>query len=447
MPIIRKTQIVLDREGRNIRSVHRWAILFGIITPMALLLLVVLNSRDLFGIWPSLFVSAYEQGFYYGWAGMFAFGLLAFFMPELRDTEPTRKDLHVLHVALALYGLGVAATLAHTLSVFYGLWGISSPFAGLFAALIQCAGWLLVLYQVASWIRRDRRPYHLEEWLYFIGLGLFTVAMGVQVAVRLWFLLFDVSLISLSVGQALRVMPLIGAGFVTAGFVLRMLPELLGWRPLPSSRLNIATWVFLASALLILIAFSGFRYTLHPAWGIAYMAGAGGVFFSIAALLLTSDVLHVRLAPSVNREHVLFIYGSLFWLLVSVGVFFVSSVWEFVNKQLLHAHWSEANVLAFFAGFVGLGLIGVYTYWINQLPYAHQHRDSLIVFAFVIWNWVLPLRVFVYPLTMASAWPGAYMFRWVLDAALIVALLFVSLDMYDGLIGKRWFCFRKTCRR
>lgn len=445
MPIIRKLPL-LDSEARNIRSVHRWGILFGLITPMALLLLSLLQSRDVLALWPSLFSFAYEHAYYYGWAGMYAFGLLALLWPEISDTEVRERDTHVLHTALALYGVGVLGGLAHSVAAFYGISGLGHPMAALLAALIQASGWIVLMYQICVWYKRDMRRYSMHEWLQIAGLILLAGGAMVYAAVRVWMLLVEARIVPLHLVQCLRVLPVAGAGMVTIGFLLRMMPELLGWRPLPDSLLKKIIAGLLVSVLLGICTVTAFHESFALVPGILYLVGAGGLLLSVAALVVFMDVLRIRLAPPVNHEHVMYVYGSLAWALISAGMLFVSVLWEVLNKQALHQHWTEALLMAFLAGFVGLGLMGLYTYWINQMPNAHPHKDTLIVIAFVLWNWSLTLRVFIHPLATASGWAGAHVFRLVLDILLGVSLFLVSLDMYDGLIGHR-LCLRKSCRR
>lgn len=448
MTILRKAlRAGVDTEAIGIRRIHRWAILFGIIVPSVLLLFAVQMGRSLLALWPTVFTYAYQHALFFGWGGMYAFGLFAYLFPQLVDVKTTEADDRRIRHAVWLYGLGILFVCLHLFAYVLGFSYLASPYVGMAFAVVQSIGWLILQYQIFVWWHRGAVLLTAFEWLLFAGLLVLTASTFMSVATSVWLFFAGQRIVPIVLVDILRVLPITGIGLTTLGFLLRMSPELLGWRPLDQRLMARIIYTMLLAAFLILVVYGLYHYAPNTQAAVLYIFGGFLSFASVVWFLVSMDLFHVRLAPPINHEHVPYVYTSFAWLLLASGMFFVVTVWEVVNRRLLPSEWNEALLYAFFAGFVGTGLLGLYTYWINHARFTHRHRDVIAMVALVLWNWVLALRIFIYPLTISSAWPGAFIFGWILDVLMFVAVALMSVDMYDGLMGHRFLCWKSVCRR
>lgn len=426
MPIVRKQKdSFVDSQVASVRRIHRFAIVFGVVAPMLFLLVTALKTGDVFSVWPTVLRSGIEYLFFYGWAGMYVFGLLAFLMPELIYVDSTAKEYSRLRVLTYLYAFGLLVTSLAAIGAFVQSasvwWAVS-----LLGMSMQTLAWLLLTAQCVLFWKRHEDVERVQGLVVFLGVCTVGLASILQ--------LFSQNHI------LLQLLPLMGYGLISLGFLLRMIPELLGWRPVQDTQAKITLIILLVAALMSSIGYLGFHQFGR---GVAVFSalsiiGGAGLFLGVAWLLLFMGLFHVRLAPLVNREHVPYIYASFAWLLLSAGTHWVGTVWEVVQGRALYEAWSEASIFAYFGGFIGLGLMGMYTYWVNQTPSAYSHTDRLVTVALVLWCWVLALRVFVYPFAILSAWPGAFLFRWIIDVLFVLAIVLVSIDMYYGICGHPW---------
>ncbi len=426
MPIVRKQKdTFVDSQVVSVRRIHRFAIVFGVVGPMLFLLVTSLKTGNVFSVWPTVLRSGIEHLYFYGWAGLYVFGLLAFLLPELIYVESTVKERSRLRVLTYVYGFGVLLMMGVAVGSF--MWPSSHwSWVNVVAILAQAVAWILLLLQIGGFWRRHEEIVRVQGLVVLLG----AVTVAIASVLRL---ITDNQVL-------LELLPLMGLGLITLGFLLRMIPELLGWRPVQDTQTKVTLIILLIATVMSALGYIGFH---EIGRGITFFStlsivGGAGLFLGVAWLLLFMDLFHVRLAPLVNREHVPYIYASLAWLLLSAGTHWVGTVWEVVQGRALYEAWSEASIMAYFGGFVGLALMGMYTYWVNQTPSAYTHTDRLVTVALVLWCWVLALRVFVYPFAILSAWPGAFLFRWILDALLMLAIVMVSIDMYYGICGHPW---------
>lgn len=439
MPIIRRTEVSFPEQTRGIVTrAHRFAVLFGLVMPLLAWLAVGLATGDIWSIWPSQLTMMYEHAYYFGWAGIYMLGLISFLSPQLRDIETDSTEERRLAVAFWLYVGGTLLMLASHLSrVFIGP-GLSHSALLIGGAIVQATGWLLAQYQEFVWHRGNAKQANLHAYVRMAGMVFFSSALLLNILADVLLLTRGIVSTPLMWLFTTRILPSIGLGLISMSFIVRMAPEMLGWRPLDDERLKHVYAILIVAALMVVVAQPYFQAQHDVASAVIYGLGSFLALLSIIWLLTSVDLFQIRLSPTINREHVWYVYGSIVWMLLSVGYFVVMTVWELSNRTLVAAQWSEAALHAFFAGFIAQGLLGIYTYVINHLTDANRHRDLLSTVSFVLINWVLLVRVFLFPFMITTGWLGAETFKWVLDVLLYAGLAGISIDMYFCLCNHRW---------
>lgn len=429
-----------DADIIRIRRVHRWAVLFGVVTPLALLFVALLRSRGVMGVWPTFVAVGYEHAFFYGWAGLYAYGLLAYYLPQLLDITITPQTSRRLNRGLALFAVGVLGTVAAFVAMVFvsRAWLVVTALA--VAAVAQFVGWALLVYQLVFWQRAFYERFLLTGKVLIVSAIGFLAAHIVFIATMTMIFARGGTIVPAMAILFLRVIPLASLGLGVVTMLIRMVPELFGWRPLDARQIRWMLTMLVSSFAALTALYFVFHQTRSVAFGVMNVTAAAIAFASVSWVLVSLDLFHTRLAPLVNREHVLYVGGSFAWLLISLGVYWVVTLWELLHIDVAATIWSDSVLFGFFAGFIGLGLLGLYLYWSNQLPSSHVHSDRLSGYTFVLINWTLLLRVFVYPLTVTGAWPGSFTFRWILDALMLVSLALISLDVYHGMIGRCLTC-------
>lgn len=439
-----REQRFTEPTGRTVTLVHRLAVVFGLLMPLILMLaFLFFPFGRLFGVWPSLLIGAYEFTNFYGWAGLYLFGLLMILVPQLLEIEPDPKQAKWLDRMLVVYAAGAAAVIASAvLRVFYGY---QTSFALLLVAGLgaECVSWFYLQYCVRGWFVKKNRPFVLHDFVQMAGMFFFSAGCLLNLVLGLALLWTQGGVFPALWIYSLRIMPFVGLALMVVSFIMRLVPEMLGWRPADDERLKRAYMVLLVSIATLAIAYTLFHYFGGPFSALLYALGVALALGGVTSMLWTADIWHVRLTASVNTEHVWYIYGSFAWLLLSVGLFSIISTWEIVHGAVIDPIWSEALAYAFFGGVVGLGLLGIYTYVINQLKSVYRHSDHLAVFAFIVFNWVFVMRAFILPFLQLSGWEGSILLRWVLEILQWLALAMISIDMYHGLFGHRWILAKK----
>lgn len=433
----RRATLFDNQDLVDVRRVHRWAVFFGVVTPLVLLLCTLLRTRELFGVWPTVLQNALEHAFYYGWAGMYMLGILSYLMPQVMDQNIEDRDRRRLSAAFILFGVGLAMITVQALARSMAWPLLRHEGFGVLGAIGEAAALIIWLNQVSTWIMRGRNAVPILQSIRLIGLWLFTAGALLNVVIHTGRLFGFSAFNGIGTQAMMRLLPVAGVGLVTFGVLLRMVPELLGWRPLEDQRIKQICSVLVVGGIISTFAEPLFDAAPGTLSGLVFIASTAITFAGVAWLLISLDMWHVRLAPLVNREHLPFVFGSLGWLLLSTGMYLVMAFAE-VSRNAAYEIWDESILFAYMGGFVASGLLAIYTYWVNQEPGAYQHNDRLATIAFVFLQWVLVLRVFVYPLTVITAWEGTFAFRWILDAFFMIGIALMAIDTYDGLMGHYW---------
>lgn len=433
--------IVHQREERfpgvttaAVRHVHRLAVVFGLVVPLLILLVASLQSGS-FSLWPTALARLYERSFSMGWSGLYVFGLLLFLVPSLLDLRVRKKQRRWLHVGLALFAAGRLVMLVGRLFFSTMDGSVLAGGAVVLGDLLSLAGWLLLQYQVFRWFsvggkRMDLHLYALMAGMIFFLAGL---ALHMFVDVMLWIRMKPVA--PLPWLFALRSLPMIGIGLMTLSFLLRLAPEMLGWRPLTDTRLKRLYGATLMAGFLVSIGYPYFHKMTDTASALMYGLGAFMSMLIVVGLFMSIDFWQVRLYSSTNREHVPYVYASLIWLLLSAAYFVVLCCWELMHRGAALTLWTEPLLYALIGGFFAQAMFGLYTYVANQLDGSYSHTDRIMTWALVLFNWALFTRVFLLPFLLAYGWQGTEALRFVLEAMMYAAVLLMSMDLFIALGG------------
>lgn len=435
MPIVHQVEERFPSvEMKSVWHLHRLAVLFGLVFPLVIFLTAGLRTGNVM-LWPSVLIHLYEHTYLTSWLGIYLFGLFAFMFPALLDRRLNKTERRTLMRGVNVFALGGALIIGGGLLVIF--WPRSSwlGLAGPLGSLGMLLGWLVLQYEIFRWFMKTERKVDLHLYAAVAGLVFFSAAllMHLFADVMLWQagrVIFPQSWLF-----SMRSLPIIGIGFMLLSFLLRLAPEMLGWRPLPDRRLKQIYSLLLIAALLVTVGYPYFHTLLDIPSSIIFGIGSFLGLVVVVWLLLSIDLWHIRLTPSMNTEHIVPIYSSLVWLLLSAGYFVVATTWEIQNHQSLLPLWIEPLMYAIIGGFFTQAVFGLYTYLVNQLEDSHGHSERLTMVASVMINWALLLRVFVYPFMIAYGWEGALVFRIILDGLLYMAVFLASFDVFHALGG------------
>lgn len=433
---LKKADRFLGLETRSVWLVHRFATIFGLIVPLLILLFAVLKSGS-FVLWPTALARLYERTYLVDWAGIYLLGLIMFVVPALLDFTPDLRTRRVNMGAFFSYALGACFSVCSAVLSSYGIAERLFDTLHLFGTLMMMGGWITVQYRVFSWISAHSKRVDAHIYACAIGMIFFLAAIGLHFLadVNVW--IRGLTAVPIHWLFPLRVLPIAAITFMLLALILRLSPEMLGWRPLDDSRVK---WLYsftLISALLIMVGYTWFHQWHELLARLLYGLGAFGILGVSVLLFLSIDFWYMRNRSYTRQEHVFGLYAALTWLLVSSGYFVVVSVWELKNLRMVFEEWSNGLLYAVIAGFFMQAIFGLYTYVANELTDAYPHTDRLTVWALVILNWALLLRVFVVPFTIRAGWYGYAQLDLVLAAMLYVAMILFCADLFVALGGPK----------
>lgn len=442
MPIMTKVEDVFPSLMRGaIWRVHNKAMLFGIIVPIYLVFIVRISVGNVFGVWPTVFSTAFEHAIIFGWAGLYFLGLIYFVLPEILDKHLVKSEYRKFYILLSLYAFGAMLTILAP--ILGSLLNASSSYIfQIIGSLFEIAAWIAGILFLIKLSPQKAQGFESYYRLLLLSTVIFLAALLLVPVLIIYFQTFDLNQLGLFWKFFLRFLPVVSFTIMLLVFITRLFPEMLGWRPIEEKRFHIVMSIFILGFLFLLVGYPWFHKDPNLANSIVYGIGAFSLLVGFIVLFFSLDFWKVRLSATASKEHVKFLYAGLVWFMLLLINFVFYVTWEISNQTLTSGHWSSALFHSALVGFIGQSLIGLYIYIINATKGSYQHPYTVMETVFVMINLAIFFRLFLYPLLIGLGWTQATTMVSALNIVVFIAILLASIDMAYGLNGKRLIKFR-----